>query len=61
MKRLQGGLIDKQSRSADADKDAEVKTREWMLRRHMGRKIEYFTGPESWSNAMGTEQRDVVV
>lgn len=59
MKRLRGGLIDKQAMTEE--EDAEVKTKDWMLRRHMGRKIEYFTGPESWNNAMGTEKRDIVV
>jgi isopenicillin N synthase-like dioxygenase len=61
MKRLPGGLIDEQGVSSEVDKEPEVKTKDWILRRHLGRKIEYFTGPESWQNAMGTEMRDVVV
>ncbi|KAL1983801.1 hypothetical protein VTN96DRAFT_9887 [Rasamsonia emersonii] len=60
MKRLPGGLIDEQGVTSP-DGETEEKTRDWMLRRHLGRKIEYFTGPESWQNAMGTEKRDVVV
>jgi hypothetical protein len=28
---------------------------EWLKRRHMGRKMQYFKGEESWEGAEGTE------
>ena len=53
--RLQGGDIDLQPQNDE--KDVPEKASEWLRRRHLGRKIEYFQGKESWENAMGTEAR----
>lgn len=54
LRRLKGGLIDEQMTSR-ADDEEGVKSKDWLLRRAMGRKIEFFKGPESWENAKGTE------
>ncbi|KAK5457990.1 hypothetical protein LTS15_004069 [Exophiala xenobiotica] len=53
--RLQGGDIDLQPKNDE--KDVPEKASEWLKRRHLGRKIEYFQGEESWENAKGTEAR----
>lgn len=56
LRRLKGGLIDEQRMSGSEDEEG-VKSKDWLLRRAMGRKIEFFKGPESWANAKGTEGR----
>lgn len=51
--RLKGGDIDLVAGSAD--EDAGESARDWLKRRHLGRKIQYFQGEESWEGAKGTE------
>lgn len=58
MKRVEGGLIDLVAK----DDEMEVEsTREWLRRRHQGRKVQFFKGEESWEGAMGTEKGQQVV
>ena len=53
LKRLKGGDVDAVSDQRD---DGEgVSAEEWLKRRHMGRKMQYFKGEESWECAKGTE------
>jgi isopenicillin N synthase-like dioxygenase len=54
LRRLKGGLVDEQIVSGEEAEEG-VKSKDWLLRRAMGRKIEFFKGPESWENAKGTE------
>ncbi|EJU03509.1 oxidoreductase [Dacryopinax primogenitus] len=51
---LHGGLLDQVAGEAKDDEPGESSA-EWMKRRHLGRKLEYFKGPETWDNARGTE------
>jgi hypothetical protein len=41
--------------------DGGVSAREWLARRHIGRKGQFFQGEESWEGSMGTEARPVLV
>lgn len=53
LKRLEGGDVDTIDRQGD---DGECESaREWLKRRHMGRKTQYFKRAESWEGAKGTE------
>ncbi|KZP01734.1 oxidoreductase [Calocera viscosa TUFC12733] len=54
MKALKGGILDQLDTGAKDDVPGESSA-EWMKRRHLGRKLEYFKGPETWDNARGTE------
>jgi len=56
LRKLEGGLIDEQGLS-DGTNEESICAKDWLLRRAMGRKIEFFKGPESWENAKGTEAR----
>jgi isopenicillin N synthase-like dioxygenase len=56
MQRVRGGLVDEVA-SGQEDVDAAESTREWLKRRHQGRKVQFFKGAESWEGAMGTEAR----
>jgi isopenicillin N synthase-like dioxygenase len=56
--RLRGGLVDELGDGAVEEEG--VSAREWLVRRHIGRKIEYFEGKESWEGSMGTEARPLV-
>ncbi|KAF2679915.1 Clavaminate synthase-like protein [Lentithecium fluviatile CBS 122367] len=56
MKRVEGGLVDEVPRGEGGNEDGES-TREWLMRRHQGRKVQFFKGAESWEGAMGTEAR----
>ena len=58
LKRLRGGLMDELGE--EEEEEEEVSTREWLARRHIGRKIEFFEGKESWEGSMGTEARRLV-
>ncbi|KAJ4286749.1 hypothetical protein N0V90_013001 [Kalmusia sp. IMI 367209] len=54
MKRVEGGFVDE----VGGDDEVEMETtREWLKRRHQGRKVQFFKGAESWEGAMGTEAR----
>jgi isopenicillin N synthase-like dioxygenase len=55
--RLRGGLVDE---LGDGGVEEGVSAREWLARRHIGRKIEFFEGKESWEGSMGTEARPLV-
>jgi isopenicillin N synthase-like dioxygenase len=54
MKRIEGGLIDQVTKDEELEGES---TREWLKRRHQGRKIQFFKGTESWEGAMGTEAK----
>ncbi|KAL1613237.1 hypothetical protein SLS60_001469 [Paraconiothyrium brasiliense] len=54
MKRVEGGLVDRVA--TDGEMEGES-TREWLKRRHQGRKVQFFKGAESWEGAMGTEAK----
>ncbi|KAF2877080.1 hypothetical protein BDV95DRAFT_625136 [Massariosphaeria phaeospora] len=55
MRRLEGGLVDAiEHNGAD---EVEESTKDWLKRRHQGRKVQFFKGKESWEGAMGTEAR----
>jgi len=41
----------------DGDARGGVRSEDWLSRRHLGRKIEFFKGEESWEQAKGTEVR----
>jgi isopenicillin N synthase-like dioxygenase len=56
LKRLEGGLIDKLGVD-NGDAKEGIRSEDWLLRRHLGRKIEFFKGAESWEQAKGTEAR----
>jgi isopenicillin N synthase-like dioxygenase len=58
LKRLKGGLVDELGDGEMEEED--VSTREWLARRHIGRKIEFFEGEKSWEGSMGTEARPLV-
>ncbi|KAF2097990.1 Clavaminate synthase-like protein [Rhizodiscina lignyota] len=51
--RLKGGDIDLVEGSAE-EADGES-AQEWLKRRHLGRKVQFFKGSESWEGAKGTE------
>jgi len=53
--RLEGGDVANQPRQ-EGDEKVEIAS-EWLKRRHLGRKLEFFKGKESWEGAMGTEAR----
>lgn len=55
MRRLEGGLVDQMA--GDTEEVEGESTREWLRRRHQGRKVHFFKGAESWEGAMGTEAR----
>jgi len=52
MRRLKGTQI-----AEGGEDDEGVSTQEWLKRRHLGRKVQYFKGEESWEGAKGTEAR----
>ncbi|RFU30437.1 hypothetical protein B7463_g5924, partial [Scytalidium lignicola] len=56
LKMLEGGLIDELGVD-DGDAKGGVRSEDWLSRRHLGRKIEFFKGEESWEQAKGTEAR----
>jgi isopenicillin N synthase-like dioxygenase len=56
LRRLEGGLIDELGVD-DGDAKEGVRSEDWLSRRHLGRKIEFFMGEESWEQAKGTEAR----
>jgi isopenicillin N synthase-like dioxygenase len=56
LRRLEGGLIDELGVD-DGDSKEGVRSEDWLSRRHLGRKIEFFKGEESWEQAKGTEAR----
>jgi isopenicillin N synthase-like dioxygenase len=58
--RLKGGLVDELG-DGGVEEEEGVSAREWLARRHIGRKIEFFKGKESWEGSMGTEARSLVV
>jgi len=39
----------------DVDEEKEESSREWLERRHLGRKMQFFRGKETWEGAKGTE------
>ena len=53
LKRLKGGDVD--AVTSQKDDGEGVIAEEWLKRRHMGRKVQYFKGKESWEGAKGTE------
>lgn len=57
LSRLRGGLIDKLGEGEHEGSTA----REWLERRHLGRKIEFYKGADSWESVTGTESRRPVV
>lgn len=56
MERVKGGLVDDVA-GDDEEEGAGESTREWLKRRHQGRKVHFFKGAESWEGAKGTEAR----
>lgn len=54
MKRVEGGLVDEVARDGETESES---TRDWLKRRHQGRKVQFFKGAESWEGAMGTEAK----
>jgi hypothetical protein len=56
LRRLEGGLIDELGVD-DGNGNEGVRSEEWLSRRHLGRKIEFFKGEETWEQAKGTEVR----
>jgi isopenicillin N synthase-like dioxygenase len=56
---LRGGLVDELGHGEV--EDGGVSAREWLARRHIGRKVQFFQGEESWEGSMGTEARPVLV
>ncbi|TKA59820.1 hypothetical protein B0A49_12721 [Cryomyces minteri] len=54
LRRLTGGLLGEKASGEDGDEEAST-SREWIHRRHMGRKVKFFKGPETWENTKGTE------
>jgi isopenicillin N synthase-like dioxygenase len=56
--RLRGGLMDELGN--EGIEEEGVSAKEWLARRHIGRKIEFFEGTKSWEGAMGTEARLLV-
>lgn len=56
MQRVRGGLVDEVIGDSE-DQDSAESTKEWLKRRHQGRKVQFFKGAESWEGAMGTEAR----
>jgi isopenicillin N synthase-like dioxygenase len=53
LKRLKGGDVDAVDGQGE---DGEGESAEaWLKRRHMGRKMQYFRGEDSWEGAKGTE------
>jgi isopenicillin N synthase-like dioxygenase len=57
--RLRGGLVDELGHGEV--EDGGVSAREWLARRHIGRKVQFFQGEESWEGSMGTEARPVLI
>lgn len=58
MERVRGGLVDEVVRERGGEEETGAEsTREWLKRRHQGRKVQFFKGKESWEGAMGTEAR----
>jgi isopenicillin N synthase-like dioxygenase len=53
LSRLHGGLIDELGKG---DYDGQT-SREWLERRHLGRKIEFYKGADTWDSLKGTENR----
>jgi isopenicillin N synthase-like dioxygenase len=58
MKRVEGGLVDQVAKDGEPEGES---TREWLKRRHQGRKVQFFKGAESWEGAMGTEAKPQVI
>lgn len=56
LSRLRGGLIDE---LGEGDYEGQT-SREWLERRHLGRKIEFYKGAETWESLKGTENRPTV-
>ncbi|KAJ4358710.1 uncharacterized protein N0V89_003294 [Didymosphaeria variabile] len=54
MKRIEGGLVGRVANDGEVEDES---TREWLKRRHQGRKVQFFKGAESWEGAMGTEAK----
>ncbi|KAK7182266.1 hypothetical protein DPSP01_006983 [Paraphaeosphaeria sporulosa] len=54
MKRVDGGLVGQVATDAETEGES---TRDWLKRRHQGRKVQFFKGAESWEGAMGTEAK----
>jgi isopenicillin N synthase-like dioxygenase len=54
MERVKGGLVDE---VPGGEEEVGESTREWLKRRHQGRKVQFFKGSESWEGAKGTEAR----
>jgi isopenicillin N synthase-like dioxygenase len=52
LRRLRGREID---RVAGFEEGEGESSREWLSRRHLGRKMQFFKGEESWEGAKGTE------
>jgi isopenicillin N synthase-like dioxygenase len=59
LRRFKGGLVDVEGEGEIEEEGVNMK--DWLARRHIGRKIEFFKGPESWEGAKGTEARRVKV
>jgi len=53
LSRLRGGLVEE----FGVGEYEGVSSREWLERRHIGRKVEFFKGLESWESLKGTEGR----
>ena len=53
LRRLKGGDIDLVEGTADDDEG--VTAQDWLKRRHMGRKTQFFKGRDSWEGTKGTE------
>lgn len=51
---LEGSLVDELGKD-DADAKEGVRSEEWLARRHLRRKVEFFEGEEGWEQAKGTE------
>lgn len=49
--RLRGGIIDEQGQGEFEN----VTSKDWLDRRHIGRKVEFFKGLDSWESLKGTE------
>ncbi|PSN70326.1 oxidoreductase [Corynespora cassiicola Philippines] len=54
MQRMQGGLVDQVMRKEEETPEC---TRDWLKRRHQGRKVQFFKDEATWEHAMGTEVR----
>jgi len=57
LRMLEGGLMEELGLVEEGDAKEGIRSEEWLSRRHLGRKIEFFKGEESWEQAKGTEAR----